>query len=79
MNTKSWWASGIFKSKADYVVYYVNKQWRKVKREDLIVKILNEKEYDIRDGWDDNSRMYIFPVTRLWEFFTETIDIPTLE
>ncbi len=78
MNTKHNELSGIFRSQADYVVYYAWKKWRKANRVELILKILSEKKHDVRDGWDENSRMYIFPVDRIWEFFSETLDIPEI-
>lgn len=79
MNTKQNELSGIFKSQAEYVIYYADKKWWKANRIELILKLLSEKKHDVRDGWNENSRMYIFPVDRLPDFFTETLDIPTIE
>jgi hypothetical protein len=50
MNTKQNELSGIFKSQAEYVIYYADKKWWKANRIELILKLLSEKKHDVRDG-----------------------------
>lgn len=70
-NIKSETPSWICTSKADYYVYYSDMKWRMTKRPDLIHKLIIWKFDDIRDGWNNNSRMIILPKEQLPDYFTE--------
>lgn len=70
-NTKLEKPSWIIASKADWYVYYADKKRWMWKREDILAKLMWEESRDIRDGWNDNSRMFVFPVDRLPDFFQE--------
>lgn len=70
-NTKQEKPSGIVSSKADYYVYFADGKWRIAKRDELLVKLIQEQNKDIRDGGNNNSRMVILPVEKLPEYFQE--------
>ena len=64
-----WEASGIYESKADFVVYYIMWEWWIQKRSELILRLW-EVEKEIKrwgDGW--NSELYIIKVEKLPELF----------
>lgn len=71
-------SSGIYSSKADYVVYYCNKQWRIQDRWLLLWKI-NDVEKEIKKWGDGNlSRLFLFKVDKLPELFKKMEWLPTL-
>lgn len=64
-----WEASGIYESKADFVVYYIMWEWRIQKRSELILRLW-EVEKEIKRWWDGwNSELYIIKVEKLPELF----------
>jgi len=74
----NWNASGIFASKADYIVYYCNKKWRIQERWMLLAKPC-EIEKEIKPGWDYwLSRLFLFSVDKLPELFENIPELPEL-
>jgi len=75
-NIKKGWPSGICTSKADYYVYFAwGKRWI-ARRDELLVKLISECHWDIRDWGNDNSRMLIKPMTEIENYFSE---VPNLD
>lgn len=46
-----WNASGIYASKADYIVYYIKWEWRIQERGELILRLINTEKEEVK-GWD---------------------------
>lgn len=64
-----WEASGIYASKADYVVYCVKNEWYIQKRWELILKLIDTPK-KITKGWDGrNSELYVISCNELDNLF----------
>lgn len=46
-----WNASGIYTSKADYIVYYIKWEWWIQERGELILRLINTEKEEVK-GWD---------------------------
>lgn len=74
----NWKPSGIFASKADYIVYYCNKKWWIQERGVLLCR-LSEMDKEKRTGWDYWwSNLFLFPVEKLPELFENIPELPEL-
>lgn len=45
-----WNASGIYASKADYIVYYIKWEWRIQERGELILRLINTEKEEVKGG-----------------------------
>ena len=54
-----WNASGIYTSKADYIVYYVKWEWWVQERGELILRLINTEKEEVK-GWD-------WKLTSMWK------------
>ena len=64
-----WEASGIYASKADFIVYNILWEWRIQKRAELILRLQETEKREVKwwDGW--NSDLYIIKVEELPNLF----------
>lgn len=65
----SWIASGIYASKADYIVYNVKWEWRCQERWELILRLI-DTEKRLTKGWDwYRAEMYVIKCEELPNLF----------
>ena len=70
----SWIASGIYASKADYIVYNVKWEWRIQERGELILRLI-DTEKRLTKWWDwFRAEMYVISCEELPNLFTKIND-----
>lgn len=66
-----WKPSWIYKSKSDYIVYYVKWEWRIQERAELMLRLIDTEKRSVKWGDNRNSSLRVISCDKLPDLFTK--------